>query len=492
MSQQEDTVVPEQPSGAATTSLQEQFKRPWGLSLRVFGRKYFATLIMTGFFIPIITSIVTIGFYIELSSSQPWLSIALGVIITVLLWLILALFSIHFANADGANPRSYAHLKSGLADLEVHLGIDEPENQVIPPLEEMLKAGRVDGDVYNPIALERAHSLYKELWQLLNCRLDKVGLEWVLGTGYVKGWHMLHRAQEALIEFEPTVEVVRGAMHNQRALEDSNIPDEDVLRAKLIQAIKVLDPNSMAYFYSEEIGTTRENKAVNELRITLDEQGEALNQIEAVMEQLGHPIAADFDKIGLDQGTPLQNPDIDAKKKARSAIREVREAFNSFRDHTWERLLRGRNRILGTVVLTGIVTHIMLCVVLLLMPDRGAVIGAAVFYIVGAIAGLFRRFYEESMNPTTVDDYGLTIVRLAATPLLSGLAGVGGVFISLALALSTNDISLSRSLTAGSIFSLRAEYILIAALFGLAPNLIIRSLQQRANRYSEDLQSSKK
>ncbi len=43
--------------------------------------------------------------------------------------------------------------------------------------------------------------------------------------------------------------------------------------------------------------------------------------------------------------------------------------------------------------------------------------------------GLFSRIYRESLTSTAVDDYGLTLARLIATPLLSGLAGVGGVVL---------------------------------------------------------------
>jgi len=45
----------------------------------------------------------------------------------------------------------------------------------------------------------------------------------------------------------------------------------------------------------------------------------------------------------------------------------------------------------------------------------------------------------------------------------------------------------------GSIFNgtFTLEYLFAAAIFGNAPNLIVGNLQQRARKYSTDLQSSK-
>jgi hypothetical protein len=71
--------------------------------------------------------------------------------------------------------------------------------------------------------------------------------------------------------------------------------------------------------------------------------------------------------------------------------------------------------------------------------------------------------------------------------LLSGLAGIGGVIITLVL----SDTVTSRSITLESIFKFDPGYLLTAAAFGLAPNLIISGLQQRTAKYASDLQKSK-
>jgi hypothetical protein len=113
--------------------------------------------------------------------------------------------------------------------------------------------------------------------------------------------------------------------------------------------------------------------------------------------------------------------------------------------------------------------------------------------MVGAIAGMFGRFYREAGNSTAVDDYGLSLARAIATPLLSGLAGVGGVLITILLYSTLPGVSITTQIKGISdIFRLNQPiYFIVAAIFGLAPNLIIKSLQQSAAKYMNDLSSSK-
>jgi hypothetical protein len=161
--------------------------------------------------------------------------------------------------------------------------------------------------------------------------------------------------------------------------------------------------------------------------------------------------------------------------------------------------------------ITGLVTHILLCVAIIMgKPNTSILLGATAFYMVGAVTGLFGRFYNESnKNSGGIDDYGLSQARLIATPLLSGLAGVGGVLITIILYTtllmpavnnSTAATSHSRMVASDQTVQITLEdifradepsYLLTAAVFGLAPNLIISGLQQRTQKYTSDLQKSK-
>lgn len=143
---------------------------------------------------------------------------------------------------------------------------------------------------------------------------------------------------------------------------------------------------------------------------------------------------------------------------------------------------------------TGLVTHILLFITIVMssitdkLSIRGGIMAATAFYMVGAVSGLFGRFYNEVNANTAVDDFGLSLARLIATPLLSGLAGIGGVIITLVL---SDTLTSAKSIPLESIFTFDPGYLLTAAAFGLAPNLIISGLQQRTAKYASDLQKSK-
>jgi hypothetical protein len=84
---------------------------------------------------------------------------------------------------------------------------------------------------------------------------------------------------------------------------------------------------------------------------------------------------------------------------------------------------------------------------------------------------------------------GLFLSRILATPLLSGLAALGGVLVAATLP----SLSGQKAPELSTIFNgtVTIEYFFAAAIFGYAPNLIIGSLQQRAQKFSTDLQNSK-
>ena len=149
---------------------------------------------------------------------------------------------------------------------------------------------------------------------------------------------------------------------------------------------------------------------------------------------------------------------------------------------------------MASIFVTGFVTYALLCTVVLAIvhtnsassTERNTLLAAVVFYIVGAISGLFGRMNSESKANSGGDDFGLSLGRLISTPLISGLAGIGGAFLYSILIL---QVVPGSPATLSTIFTVnRLDYLIAAAVIGFAPNLLMKGLQ--ANKYVSALQSS--
>ena len=180
----------------------------------------------------------------------------------------------------------------------------------------------------------------------------------------------------------------------------------------------------------------------------------------------------------------------ESENEARSALREIRRTLNEYRDNLWEGLIRSRNRLMMIITITGFITYILLCIPIVRNIDASYVVAATIFFLVGAIVGLFNRLYLETKVDNAVNDFGLSMARVIATPLLSGLSAVSSVLIITMIAGATqNNLKLPDDFT--SIYSINPWHILMAAIFGLAPGLLIGMLQQKAESYKSDIKSSK-
>jgi uncharacterized membrane protein len=109
-----------------------------------------------------------------------------------------------------------------------------------------------------------------------------------------------------------------------------------------------------------------------------------------------------------------------------------------------------------------------------------------------AITALFARARVEWSAASAVDDFGLTRARLIHLPWLAGLAAVGGVLVTAVLGpqlvptSATETISSVAEIFKGDNTSL----LLVAAVFGLTPDLIIHRLEQQTEKYKADLEST--
>jgi hypothetical protein len=303
---------------------------------------------------------------------------------------------------------------------------------------------------------EYASASRKELIALLPSMASELGVPkgkpksgrgYVTGTGYIDLWNRMHRAEEALIAIMPPANVVASTGHDRLRLVGSNIGNSRELVDQLDNAVKKLKASS---------------------------------------------------------STP-----IDEQILARGELRTIRKAINKYRDDIWDTMLRQRNQLLRTMMLTGITAVGALVLALVAGADRTVVVGASAFYLVGAIIGLFGRLRGEAQTSSVVDDYGLSDARLIVTPLLSGLGALAGVVLTAKILLPTSDVvapaavddtgkvtivasDVRQPASLHDIFDidLNPAGLLVAAVFGLSPGLALDRLLSQAEKYKTDLQVS--
>lgn len=283
-----------------------------------------------------------------------------------------------------------------------------------------------------------------------------VSLEWALGYGYVRLWERLHRIEEERLFAAPPDELVAEAARDTLRLQGSNIDNREQLLDQLQRATSVL-----AFAGGVSAGVVPASATA--------------------------PVVA-----GL---APPFGPADDAV--ARRLIRQVRRAINEYRDDRRLALVRARNQLLRTIVLTALVAYQLVVLAVLAGAPRAAFISAIAYVLIGATVGLFNRLYLDASVESAVDDYGLSAARLLHTPLLCGLAALGG---ALMVPLLSAQITPAADGGAGAIgapalgaifdITQRPFTLVLAAVFGLTPSALISRLQSEAEKYKSDLKSS--
>jgi hypothetical protein len=279
--------------------------------------------------------------------------------------------------------------------------------------------------------------------------------EWSLGYGYVRLWQQVHRAEEAALVEAPQHVIVAEAMRDVLRLRGSHIENREELIFQIESALEALtDEGTISRAPKAPPPTTDPPPAFR--------RGES--------------------------------------ELPRETLRQVRRAINEFRDDRRQGLVRARNQLVRTILVTGVVCYALLALAVLVRTPPQAMIGAISFFLVGAVVGLFNRLYLDASVETATEDYGLSTARLMHTPVLCGIAALGGALIVPMLSAQINpDIAAGVSgqqtivaPTLESIFDVaqRPFSLVLAAVFGLAPGGLISRLQLEAERYKADLKSS--
>jgi hypothetical protein len=284
-------------------------------------------------------------------------------------------------------------------------------------------------------------------------------VRWLLGSGFVSVYSRIHSAEEALTVVEPEAQLVGEALSDELRIKDSALTNSDDLLHRLRWAVTVFGGGK----YLCEPAARAE--------------GETL---------------ADTDE---------------ARAQARIVLRGVRHALNRFRDERRGGLASARSQLIWTGLLTGVIAYALLGLAILVDAPSSAITAAVVFYLVGAMIGLLDQLrIGAGGNTTAEEDFGLGRMRLFYSPVLSGLAAIGGVVAVAMLHASLSGAIVEYAPPSGSgevvptleapplelIFDLDANRfgVVLAAVFGLTPSLLVARVQGLANRYQADLQST--
>src|SRR6266851_4046648 len=250
-----------------------------------------------------------------LASTISWLpgagvDIICGFVITILLWL---LFSIPFRFAttrENAQPYSIHHINSHLLSLKTTFRSIQEAQKAYNELSDADKDKAKDTVAGTIIALRNGCTSYydasaekvQECLAALDLELQKGGLHWVDGSGYLNAWNLIHRAEEALVNIAPVEDVIKEALHDDASIDGSAIPSRDDALNMLRLAVRKLSPAAGIYM---------------------------------------KPPAVEPSVLGAGGNNP-DPPDPSTAMEARNAIRIAKLTLGEFRDALWDGLVRVR------------------------------------------------------------------------------------------------------------------------------------------------------
>lgn len=395
-------------------------------------------------------------------------ALGVGIVTAVAVWIPAAALYKHFGSANHAGSHNHTELRDRLNELA----------QVYKKYPQQTKATQADPSTPSPVPPSpedidnackqiKAHieqisrQVIPQRPQLINISDDNDvnllkeitndNLRVVEAHDYIMLWKWLHRAEEALMLLMPKEELLKAARHDRNRINGSKIRNSSEL-------LRMLDST-----------------------------------------QQGQNITPPAEQVYPD---PIK-------------LQRVREEVNRFRDSRRDYLAQARANLSHLARLVWLLVYVLAILgALTVTPLKGEteaqsvtyLSAVALYFLVGAIVGLLTRLYAALTSDVTLeDDYGLTQARLLNAPLLSGLAAVGGVLVFALLnpvlvpapvpiipnqSGDTHDTALTGLLS--SFFNVETYPfgLLVAAIFGFAPNLLIRALQRQIEQYKEELKST--
>ena len=440
-----------------------------------------------GRLLPILASVMTLAFYYTLpvpqsSTPNPYgpatLYPVFGLISAFFLILIYALLSWFFSTSTSLGMQDYALLEANENELRACLGNPNTTEELTENgMIKMIGIPSIKQDRRGLTALRQACNTFLALHRSLH---SPERFQLLSNAGDVYAWGMIHRTEEALTEIEDIPIIIREALRDYAAIQGSNIENRVELLETLTKAIKDLDPEAIEYLKESE-----SDKELNDLQKEIRELHKALETKNIIPNQVPHL----SEKQLTHEKENIQNNLTKSEKeiRARAAIRYVKHTLNKFREDRLAGIIQARENLILSIIASGLITYGLLTLTIEAINDASksfmVITSSTAIYIVGVTAGLFGRLYAESNKESATNDYGLSSARLLAILLISGLAAIGGVFIT--------SLALNQQFPLDKAFTLDTHNILAAIIFGFAPNLLIRSFQRRADQYASDLESTK-
>ncbi|MEO8973857.1 MAG: hypothetical protein ABI406_19900 [Ktedonobacteraceae bacterium] len=471
-----------------------------------FWNAYGAALVLTARIIPfpIVVAFITALTYIAPSSGLPVIGspdnlgvLVDGLAITLILWLIISLLCRGFTAFEVADAHSSSHIKRHLLALQ----------SILLLIKEKIDMNNTNGDTHaasNSLASFRSRNhedydialqcMYENVCGATNQLKNSDAQAWIDGNGYLKIWNFIHLAEEAMLNIAPREFVIREALHDEAAINGSDIALHDIVLSNIKTAVKKLSPSAAMYLKSlpaQDRNTPSDNGSNNHQSTTV--------ATATILRELIMRFLSLFGSTHHSSSTTANgHEELDAvtEMEARNALRDARQMLNDFRATQWDGLVRLRNQIFGTSLFTASLTYTLLCAAIISGIDRSPLKAALFFYLVGATVGLFSRLYTERQSDSAIDDYGLAIARVTVTPVISGLAAIAGVLV--VSYLSLNLLNTPGAPTNTGLPPMKTVYdlvqnqqgIIVSAIFGFAPNLFINVLQQKANDATAKLKNS--
>jgi hypothetical protein len=398
-----------------------------------------------------LAAIVTIAVYIigigETTGTQAYVAVAAGVVTAILVGLVYSRRLGGQAAPDQTNPDQYGELQERWTSLAAHLETLCPEGKVVTADQQIACTEARDHRDY--IACELGISTDDQP------RKKSTGTKWVVGSGFIDIWRRLHDAEQGLFLVESPEQLVANGLYDELRLINSGIKNETDLLKRLRGVLSLLGGKKL------------------------------------LVDATDVPDFTDADPGVAKAGAPL-------------LLADVRQAINQFRDESREGVIRARNHLIWTGMITALLAFALLDLAVLYQTPVASIVGGGAFFLIGAVVGLFAQLRNSSSEEVRSgdEDFGLRRARLIYAPVLSGLAALGGVLVMATLypvlnqplqvaadQASFKDIPIPAL---QDIFNIEKNQfgVLVAAVFGLTPDLLINRLQGEADRYKVDLQNS--